>query len=266
MIVYLNGQFLAEEHAFVPVNDRGFLFGDGAFTTLKIQNGKIQHFELHVQKLKRDCQKIGISAFPSLSLTTIEELIKKNRAQRGVWRLKILISRGGNPELKLEQNQIGLLLITLQPYQGHVSPCRLVSYPYPSISPLNKIKSLSMLERLQMVDYALKQGFDDVLTHDSEGFVLETSFANCFWKIENTVFYPDFGLAVYEGMTLQMIIKMLKEIGMIAQSVKAKVEDIPSQAQLYLCNSMRGVVPITEVNAFIFERDLAFENELQQNL
>ena len=36
MIVFLNGTFLPEADAFVPLNDRGFLLGDGLFETLRV--------------------------------------------------------------------------------------------------------------------------------------------------------------------------------------------------------------------------------------
>jgi branched-subunit amino acid aminotransferase/4-amino-4-deoxychorismate lyase len=36
MIVFLNGQFVPEAQAVVPVNDRGFLYGDGLFETMRV--------------------------------------------------------------------------------------------------------------------------------------------------------------------------------------------------------------------------------------
>ena len=39
MLVFLNGHFLPEAQAVVPVNDRGFLLGDGLFETMRVVNG-----------------------------------------------------------------------------------------------------------------------------------------------------------------------------------------------------------------------------------
>ena len=40
MLVFLNGQFVPEAGAVVPVNDRGFMLGDGLFETMRVVNGK----------------------------------------------------------------------------------------------------------------------------------------------------------------------------------------------------------------------------------
>jgi branched-subunit amino acid aminotransferase/4-amino-4-deoxychorismate lyase len=38
-LVYLNGSYLTLEEARLPITDRGFTYGDGVFTTLKVSEG-----------------------------------------------------------------------------------------------------------------------------------------------------------------------------------------------------------------------------------
>ena len=40
MIAFLNGQFMPESQAVVPINDRGFLYGDGLFETTRVVGGR----------------------------------------------------------------------------------------------------------------------------------------------------------------------------------------------------------------------------------
>ena len=40
MLVFLNGKFLPEAEAVVPLNDRGFLLGDGLFETMRVATEK----------------------------------------------------------------------------------------------------------------------------------------------------------------------------------------------------------------------------------
>ena len=53
MFVFLNGQFLSEAEAVVPVNDRGFLYGDGLFETMRVVNGKPFRFAQHLERMTR---------------------------------------------------------------------------------------------------------------------------------------------------------------------------------------------------------------------
>ena len=53
MLVFLNGQFVPEEQAVVSVFDRGFLYGDGLFETMRVVNGKPFRWDQHLHRL--DC-------------------------------------------------------------------------------------------------------------------------------------------------------------------------------------------------------------------
>lgn len=262
-IVYLNGEFLPEGDAFVPVTDRGFLFGDGVFTTIKVRNGKPEFLDLHLQKLEHDCRLLGIVP-QGISAEVIQKLIVKNGAETGVWRLKIMLTGGSGPGLDLSERS-GQLLMTLKPYVVKSSPCRLTIYPYPYSNPFGTIKSLAYLDRLRIGDYAVKHGFDDALVCDQDGVVLETSIANIFWKVGNEVFYPDSSLPLYHGVTLQVLLKAIEKIGVKSMPVKAKLEEIPRSSQIYICNSLKGVVPVVAIDGREYKRDLEFETALLHN-
>ena len=60
MIVFMNGQFVEEEQALVSVFDRGFLYGDGLFETLRVVHGKPFRWEQHLQRLQRGAQFLNI--------------------------------------------------------------------------------------------------------------------------------------------------------------------------------------------------------------
>lgn len=249
-IVYLNGKFLLEDEAFIPVTDRGFLFGEGIFTTIRVCEELPEYLEAHLEKLAKDCELAKIP-YRKVQKDTITALIEKNHALSGVWRLKIILTAGQ-------------FLMTLQPYVGHPAEYRLTVYPYPSSRPLDRLKSLAYMDRLWMADYALKRGFDDVLVLNSEGEVLETSVANIFWREKQTLYFPDSSLSLYQGITLQRVLQAGKQMGMQVIPVKEKLRDISEEAQFYLCNSLRGVVPVVSIDERICLRDLEFEYRLNR--
>lgn len=264
-IVYLNDSFLAEDRACIPISDRGFLFGDGVFTTLKVIEGRIQCLRRHLERLKSHCLTVGIDP-PSISLDTLRELIEKNTAEKGVWRLKILITGGKHPEMELPERRQGQLLITIRPYLENKTEYRLTIYPEPILRPSARIKSLAYLDRLYLADYAKKNGYDDILTTDHKGVLLEASFSNICWRVGPDLFSPESSLPFLQGINLQLVMIAAKNLGMSIISSKMSLKDLPGNAQFYICNSLKGIKPVTEVNGKYFERDLDWELQLQQEL
>jgi len=51
MVVFLNGNFLPEAEAVVPLNDRGFLLGDGLFETTRVAHGRPFRLAQHLERL-----------------------------------------------------------------------------------------------------------------------------------------------------------------------------------------------------------------------
>lgn len=261
-IVYLNGKFLPEKEATIPVSDRGFLFGDGIFTTIRVEDGRPEFLGLHLKKLIVDCEEVGIAP-QEVSEEMVYRLIEKNHAENGVWRLKIIMTGGDGPGITLDKRS-GQFLMTIKPYGGFISPCRLVSYPHPISSPIGKFKSLAYLDRLWIADYASKQGFDDALVCNHAGKILETSIANVFWRKGNDLFFPDHSLSLYQGITLQMVLSAAERMGMNIFPVSVGLEEIPDEVQFYLCNSLKRMVPVAAIDEKSYARDLIFEEALQK--
>ncbi|HEV8052660.1 MAG TPA: aminotransferase class IV, partial [Parachlamydiaceae bacterium] len=157
-------------------------------------------------------------------------------------------------------------LMTVKPYAENLSPCRLTVYPHPYANSFGRIKSLAYLDRLRIADYALKQGFDDAVVQDHEGLILETSIANLFWKAGQEVYFPDSTLPLYQGITLQILLEIMGKMGLKTLPVKARIADISEGSQIFLCNSLKGIVPITSIESREFKRDLAFESNLRDSL
>lgn len=60
-LVYLNDSYLTLEKARLPITDRGFTYGDGVFTTLKVSEGKPLFLEKHLTRLARDAAAVRLT-------------------------------------------------------------------------------------------------------------------------------------------------------------------------------------------------------------
>src|ERR1700722_15139823 len=94
MVVFLNGKFLPEADAVVPVNDRGFLLGDGLFETIRAADGKPFRMGQHLEGMTRGAEgmKIKMPYTPRELQGFAHELIEKNRMAEAV--LRVTLTRG----------------------------------------------------------------------------------------------------------------------------------------------------------------------------
>ena len=58
MLIFINGSLVPQDEARVSVLDRGFLYGDGVFETLRSYSGKIFHPDEHVIRLFKSADSI----------------------------------------------------------------------------------------------------------------------------------------------------------------------------------------------------------------
>src|ERR1041384_2814705 len=94
MDVFLNGQFVTEGHAVVSINDRGFMYGDGLFETMRVFNGKPFRMAQHLERMVRGANylKIPMPFTPKELQHFAEQLIEKNKMPDSV--LRVTLTRG----------------------------------------------------------------------------------------------------------------------------------------------------------------------------
>ncbi|HEX5337166.1 MAG TPA: aminotransferase class IV, partial [Gallionella sp.] len=75
----------------ISIRDRGLLYGDGVFRTLRAVQGKALHWPLHYLKLQHDCAKLGISC-PDEAVLCAE--LDQVLAQHPDGVVKLIVTRG----------------------------------------------------------------------------------------------------------------------------------------------------------------------------
>lgn len=261
--VFLDGSFQKEKEGKVSCQDRALLFGDGVFTTLLLEDGRIPFLHDHLKRLEKHCQKIGIIP-PFIEPSNIAELAHKNKAAKGKWRIRITISGGKTSQPDLSPRKHGFLLIKITPLVLHKhKKLRLCLYPSPIEHPLAGIKTLAYLDRFWIRSYALQRGYDDCVVRDAEGNILESSFANLFWIRENELYYPKKSLPYLHGVTLSRITQAAKKCGLKVTGCKAKPQHLRGSS-VYLSNSLIGFLPVSQIEKNPFPDFPAIEMKLKK--
>ena len=238
--VFLNGNFSLESLAAIPITDRGFLYGEGIFTTIRVQQGRCELIKGHLERLQRQAEALHFY-LPPLELDWIQELIQRNKAWESTWRLKIIVTAGG-----ITTRTVGNVLATLHPYQSHSSEsCTLCLFPHPFESPSSHVKSLSYLDHLYVRNYAHQRGYEDAITRTGDGILLETGCSNLFWIDQGACWIPDQQLPYLKGVFLQAL---LPHLSLPVYFVRATIDKISPNASVYTCNALTHVRSVTSID------------------
>src|SRR5687767_5180811 len=94
MLVWLNGTFVEESDASVPLRDTGLLHGAGVFTTMRSYNGRVFRLDQHLSRLRDSCEAlfIPLQHKDDVLRDAAAELLKRNHLADA--RLRLTVTRG----------------------------------------------------------------------------------------------------------------------------------------------------------------------------
>jgi len=208
MQLFLNGDYHQADEALLKALDRGFLFGDGVFTTIKVEVSRPLFLNDHLNRLRLSCRFFGIEFRDPGFSDIIDRLLKKNRLANA--RVKIIISRGIDLKNRVFNYSGGTPTITV-----HASPLALDPPPPIKLCLSEEVrgnesiyhhKTISYLQNLHHKTTARERGFDDAIILNWQGKVLETSTANLFFLAGGRIVTPPEELPLLNGIMRQQIL------------------------------------------------------------
>jgi branched-subunit amino acid aminotransferase/4-amino-4-deoxychorismate lyase len=88
-LVLLDDSLVPREEAAISPFDRGVMYGESLFETLKVVDGAPCLWDLHSDRLTRGCEELGIALDPVSLAKGIARLLEQRRVGRGVLRVQV---------------------------------------------------------------------------------------------------------------------------------------------------------------------------------
>jgi branched-chain amino acid aminotransferase len=248
MVVFLNGEFVAEARACVPVGDRGFLYADGVFETARLHRGRFFRLDHHLARLRRSGEVLGIAVPPDPQLAAIaEELARRNDLDDAS--LRITLSRGAAAAP-------GTFLVTLQPMpadwreraaRGWSVCVARTRRPSASAIPAD-IKALGRTYALLARREAAMAGADDAILLSADGFVAEGPTWNIFWRNGGQLCTPALDIGILGGITRGIILELASRLALPVEEGRFPPEALGDADEIFATMTSAGVVPIIELD------------------
>jgi len=255
MTVLINGQFVPEEQAAVPVTDRSFLYGDGVFETIPVYTGKPFRWAQHLERLTRgaDFLKIRLTFAPKELRVLANELIQRNQMPDAI--LRLTLSRGpGERGYSPTGADSPLVVMTLHP-RPVVDPqdppqwrLKTSSYKLPASDPLSSFKTNNRIIQVLAQAEAEAADADDALMLNTNGEVAEASSANLFWIYHDTVYTTPTGRGALPGITRAVVLELCQALNLPTNKRVIKPESLLKSEGIFLSLSSLGIVTVTALD------------------
>lgn len=246
-----NGKILKNEGYTLEAANRGHLYGDGLFESIRIVNGRIIHFELHYMRLMEGAKalKMRVPSFFTLAFfnKTIQELVEKSE-----------ITEGGRVRFSLDRLAGG----TYKPVSNDCSyfvECYPLSKNYFELNPkglevdlyselrkhkdkLSGFKTKNGLVYVMASIAAKEKDLDDYLILSPQGNVLESSNSNIFVVSNSVLYTPALDEGCLGGVMRMSIINLAIENGIKVYECSILPQNLLAGTELFLTNAIQGIV------------------------
>ena len=247
--------------------NRGFLYGDGVFETLKIVGGKILFFEDHYFRLMAAMRIVRMEIPMNFTLEYLEEqvlsLVEKNKIEQSA-RARITVYRN-NGGFYLPTNNTVSFLIQTSAIENPVYSISEKEYEvdlykdfYIPKQLLSTLKTTNKMIHVTGSIYAKENDLDNcILLNDSKN-VVEALQGNLFMRMGNTLITPPISEGCLNGIMRKQILSLAKKetILEVVEQVIAPF-DLQKADELFVTNVIRGIQPITKYRKKEFEQDTA---------
>jgi branched-chain amino acid aminotransferase len=251
-VVWLNDDLLPLSQARVSVEDRGFLYGDGFFETLRAEDGRVFFLDEHLQRLRASAQVFRLSFPADIPWERrLQELLAANGLLTGSAAVKILLTRGETPGLGLPPASSPTLVIYARPYslpspEEYATGWPVVVFPERRTTYIGRHKSLNYLFYLAARQYALDQGAREALILEADGSVSEGAATSLIILMNGRLITPAAASAL-SGVTVAVLARSLQRRGKNLEQTALSLSQVEQADGLWLANSLMGLMPVSSL-------------------
>lgn len=255
--IWINGILSERDKAVIPVFDRGFLYGDGCFETMRSYAGTVFGIDAHLSRFLTSAKMLGIANKKGIGYfkKAIYYTIKKNKLQDAY--IRLTMTRGeGRIGIGYNRVSVPTVVIIAKEFEGYphdmysngIGVGIVKDMRQNEFSPVSRIKSSNFLIYILTRIKAQESGYDDAVLLNTKGFVTEASTSNIFALCRGRLITPSIESGVLPGITRQIIIDLAGRLRMRVREKRILPKELLTADEVFLTNSLAEIMPVTRIN------------------
>ncbi|HVL88341.1 MAG TPA: aminotransferase class IV [Candidatus Thermoplasmatota archaeon] len=246
MTSWVDGRIVGDGEPSIPSADRGFLYGDGLFETLRVQDGAPLWWDEHLRRMAQGAAELGIPMPPEPAWRAAALALLDGA--RGRCRLRLVLTRGdGPPGFAPPPKPDPRMVLTFDP-ATLPEPPRLVALVRSGEPGLPRLKILAAPHAVLARREAARRGADDALLVDRRGRVVEATSATVLVARGGRLVTPPLSDGILPGVTRSIVLAWAQEAGVACEEASLYLGDVRGADEILLASSVAGVLPARAVD------------------
>lgn len=262
-LILFDGAWKSAGEPLISAESRAVWYGDGCFETFRTYSGRFLKLESHIERLFGGMEYLGIAPPPGLqelkSGEPIRRMLEENHLGDTDAVVRIQVWREGKRGFTVSDNHESHYAVSALPLPEIPETVRLAIVSTPRIPTRaldSSFKLSNSINYIKASSEAVKKNADDALMLTVDGFISETTVSNIFWYCDGKIRTPSPDCDILPGITRSIVMPLLKE-KLDQQVVEGRYtpEEMMKAEVVWICNSVRELVPVESVEGHTFTTD-----------
>lgn len=254
-LAVIEGEIKQPEEASISVYDRGFLYGDSVFETVRTYGGKLFALDEHLARLEDSAHKMGFSL--SVSKEQLAEETRRGVAASGNAECyaRIMVTRGTGPiglDTALAEGSFRVILVEplkTPPPEHYERGLRAICVETVRASDAaDSAKLGNYLASALALKKAKESGAHEALVVNRDGLVVEGTTSNVFVVRGGTLVTPALGVGILAGITRKEVLATAEVLDIPVEFASLTRDELYRVDELFLTSSIREIMPIVNVD------------------
>lgn len=251
-IAYVNGRYLPQAEAMVPIEDRGYQFGDGVYEVCEIRGGALIDEARHMERLRRSLKELSIAAplaKGALALVA-RQVIARNKVKHGY--VYIQVTRGVAPRdhcfpAKSVRPSLVITVRAIDPAKGEALAANGIAVV--SMPDLRwkrpDIKTINLLPNVLARQAAKEKGGYEAWLIDAEGMVTEGAASNAWIVTQDGVIVTrHIDNAILRGVTRITLLELIAADGLRLEERSFSLAEAKRAREAFITGAATLVMPV----------------------
>jgi branched-chain amino acid aminotransferase len=255
--VMIDGQLRPPGAELVSVFDRGFLYGDSVFETLRTYRGVPFELREHLARLARSAALVFIELPVTIEQLEAEVVAAIGAGQNAESYVRLMVTRGQgalglDPGLAARPTRV-IIVQPLSPPAPELYSRGIAAIGYRTLRQVDATSAAGakignyLISVLAMRE-ARRVGALEALIVDGAGGVLEGGSSNLFLVEGGRLVTPDVSAGILAGITRAHVLAVAAELGIAVELATPTLERAYAADELFISSSIRELMPVIRLD------------------